>query len=532
MKLHPLLIGAMGVALLALSVLKVSIHYLLLALPIAVIIGVVSKIGSRHIVKTINNFLIRFNRFTLIDQGKYISGVIFKLERREGERDETLYQKELDHLLALLSKRTSTCQYYVVTTLKRRPGSAVVIYCNANTKERSEELAEEESKFLLSLAGSLCPHLNLSPVGFRSSLLPVPAETGSLSYARVFDVIPGLPMVSPLSSSYDVMLGRVNDSFGSEVGLEIKDITRHIAIFGTTGSGKSTTASIIANRLAEKGVKVVILDWHGEYRNLVPAKVIYDSGNRLVIDPLKMIENDVDEVVEILGDVLQLTEPQRYLLFSILTYLKRKSNFSMESMKEALDEIDDSSYWMREVKYALARKLYVFFTKGGKMLFSKSENTEGLLTSLMEKGGSAIVMDLSFIRNLRLRRLYGTFVIKLVVDFAMINKLENPVLVMIEEAQNYFSMNNEFLDKMLSEIRKYNVGLCVITQSPSSVSAAVMKNTNIKIIHTIKSDIDKRVVRDSMSLDQSIIAALDKLDQGFCLFQAPSLVKPVILKVS
>jgi len=59
----------------------------------------------------------------------------------------------------------------------------------------------------------------------------------------------------------------------------------------------------------------------------------------------------------------------------------------------------------------------------------------------------------------------------------------------------------------------------------------VLKNTNIKIIHSIKSDIDKKAIRDTLSLDERLTQSLDKLDVGEAVISAPNLKVPIIIKI-
>ena len=46
-------------------------------------------------------------------------------------------------------------------------------------------------------------------------------------------------------------------------------LNSNMSIFGVSGSGKSTTAKVLINRLYLRGTKIIILDVKGEYRNLV-----------------------------------------------------------------------------------------------------------------------------------------------------------------------------------------------------------------------------------------------------------------------
>lgn len=70
---------------------------------------------------------------------------------------------------------------------------------------------------------------------------------GDLSFARIYERVIDSPKNTLLINEYDVDLGSMKTEVAEiKTGIKIKDLTRHIAIFGTTGSGKSTTAILLA----------------------------------------------------------------------------------------------------------------------------------------------------------------------------------------------------------------------------------------------------------------------------------------------
>ncbi|HID90808.1 TPA: DUF87 domain-containing protein, partial [Candidatus Bathyarchaeota archaeon] len=75
-----------------------------------------------------------------------------------------------------------------------------------------------------------------------------------------------------------------------KVNLSLEEFPAHIAIFGITGSGKSTTASAIVARALEFGIKTLVFDWHNEYRGLILSKrgLVFTPGrdiSPLTINP-------------------------------------------------------------------------------------------------------------------------------------------------------------------------------------------------------------------------------------------------------
>ncbi|MEM4004949.1 MAG: DUF87 domain-containing protein, partial [Desulfurococcaceae archaeon] len=68
---------------------------------------------------------------------------------------------------------------------------------------------------------------------------------------------------------------------------------RHVLITGTTGSGKSRTASIIAKRISEElNIRVVILDWHSEYMYLLNRYKVVDPYS----NPLQLFTGDPNDI--------------------------------------------------------------------------------------------------------------------------------------------------------------------------------------------------------------------------------------------
>ncbi|WP_240938736.1 ATP-binding protein [Metallosphaera hakonensis] len=435
------------------------------------------------------------------------------------------FQKELESLMETLSRRDVGFEYYVLTSLSKRKAISTLIVIKECSNCR--DLVLEEIENIKNIANAVSPHIHLETVSSSERSLPVPGTWGNLSYAKIFEKIIDSPKNTFLPNNFDIEIGYMKtDVLELKTGIRSSDITRHIGIFGTTGSGKSTTATTLIKSLLEKGIYVTILDWHGEHVNKISRLTLLNSENLIKINPFKL--GDIEEIVEILGDVLQLTDPQRFLLYSILIKMRRANRFDMKMFSSLLRNIDETTGWIREVKYGLLRKAYLLFTREARQLFDDNNDKDKFD---VEKLLFNTIIDLSFIRNLRLRKIYGMLIIKILSDYFMKNRPLKTLLLVVEEAHNYFEKDNDFLEKLISEVRKFGLGLCIISQSPSSITEEVLKNTNIKIIHTIKSDVDKRILAESLSLSPSLYEILDKLDVGEALLSAPNIKIPIIIKI-
>ncbi len=527
-RIYPLILVVVSLLILLLSFNIIAlndIYYAVAAISLLVI--VTASLSSKKVKNKIKEVIVKNNIFTVYSENKAITGVAARLiGKQEADKVQVDVQRELNNLLTALLSRSkgSEVKYVIVTSVSgKQASSSIIVFKEC---ENCEEEVVKEFQSVIEISSVVAPHISLEPVSVTADSIPLPRFFGNVSFARITD----LKVDSPVSTdklvvNYDVEIGEmIVRSQTVPVGIMTSDVLRHIGIFGSTGSGKSNTASFLARQLITKGFNVIVLDWHGEYKEKLPGFTIFNQDNVFKLNPLKF--NDIDDTIEILSDVLQLTDPQRFLLFVLLSKVK-KINGNLSDLFNLLKNINDQSNWIKDVKYALARKLYPLFTSKGKVLFDVDRNPD--LNWLLSLNG--VIFDLSFINNLRLRRLYGLFVMKLISDYYMARKTDRKLLIVVEEAQNYFQAENEFIDKLISEVRKFGIGLCIVSQSPSSISSNVMKNTNIKIIHAIKSDVDKRILSESLSLPPNIYSAMDKLDVGEAIISAPNIKTPILIKI-
>ncbi len=336
------------------------------------------------------------------------------------------------------------------------------------------------------------------------------------------------------NQDYDIPIGETLDTpTPLKVGFKRSDISSHVAIFGSTGTGKSTTASIIACKTwSSLGVPVAVMDWTGEYEvllNKVGCKVKYTIVNPInggpIIDPLKLDTKDPDMIAEILGKALGLSWPQVYMLGSVL---EENNVSSVEELTNVLEEHPEVSKWDREVKRGLLRRIGIL-TKGQGYTILKNSHF-----SPLEYSWSGItIFNLSTIRLSILRRAYVLlFLSSLFV--ARLNKRSSysPLLIIIDEAHNVFDPGEiPFTDTLIAEARKLGMWLTLVTQSPSAISNSVLLNTNTKIVHAIRSAKDKLVIADTMNLKKEYIDMIDKLGTGQAILSAPSLGEPILVRV-
>ncbi len=333
------------------------------------------------------------------------------------------------------------------------------------------------------------------------------------------------------SSLHNICLGEIVGS-NKLYCVRLSEILRHVLIVGTTGSGKTTTASIICKNVLNKGKTVVVFDWNGEYfevlQNIgVEEKyiVVFNKNNPLRINPFEHsrhsdYEEYVEQIIDILENVLQLTPPQTYFLYQ--TFAENKDIRSFSSLLEKLSEnpFYVEGYSGREARFALIRKIRMLTFSSAKRVFATTNDLEKIFNS-KSYSPKIFIVDLSWITNVTLKKLYSLFLLKAIFDRVSLESRNHrgilKYLVIIDEAHNILTENNELLQRVFSEIRKFGAGLVAISQSISEMPNYVLRNTNIKIFHTIRSFKDIKEISGLMPPNVNIQNILISLNVGEAL---------------
>jgi len=329
------------------------------------------------------------------------------------------------------------------------------------------------------------------------------------------------------SDDEQILIGKPINSFSeTSIGIPVKNIYQHIFVTGSTGSGKTYTVAKIVNRLLENNVstKIIIMDWHGEYHKLVyKAKQLspYDT-------PINILDKrDIYWSIELLADSLELTNPQVYILEKIVReHLGKMSG--LEDLTRIIENAVDESSWMRESRYALLRRLSPL-THGKYRELFEPDNGENNMSIVDEQ---ALIIDVSNISDHRVRKTYVSLYLKKI--FMELNSISgNGLLIVLEEAHNLLDRSKpvSFIASMLAEVRKFNAGLVIVSQSPSRLLEDVMINTNTKIIHSIKSSIDLDIVNKVLYLPHDYQKIIPYLETGEAILYTRGLKKPVIIKI-
>jgi DNA polymerase III delta prime subunit len=260
-----------------------------------------------------------------------------------------------------------------------------------------------------------------------------------------------------------------------------KDFVKHLLLFGPTGSGKTSTSMKAVELALRKGSEAVIIDWKGEYAS-------YFNGATTIrkLDLLKPEYVDYEThslvVVDILRDVLELSDPMSYLLYDELIrgYKTYGDSLTFTKLIKSIEVRRASALASRaiaeaNIAEALVRRLY---------LLALDEKRAAKNTIGSER---VVVYDLSALPTYQLRCMYAEMILWRLYNAirASGSPVKRPALarlLVLEEAQNYIRPRRpektpSIGERIVNELRAYGVGALIISPDPGQLPYHMARDT-------------------------------------------------------
>ena len=114
-------------------------------------------------------------------------------------------------------------------------------------------------------------------------------------------------------------------------------------------------------------------------------------------------------------------------------------------------------------------------------------------------------------------------------------RLEYPVFIIIEEAHRFASRESKsynVLKTILSEGRKFGVGVCLISQRPSKINPDILSQCMTQIIMRIINPSDQENIRSSVeTIGKDLIEELPGFTKGQALVAGVAVNSPILIRV-
>jgi hypothetical protein len=308
-------------------------------------------------------------------------------------------------------------------------------------------------------------------------------------------------------------------------------LSKHFAILGSTGTGKSTSVSLILHRISQLSPEghIVMIDPHGEY-----SAAFKGCGELFNVDNLQLPywlmnfeehcevlltthgaerQRDADILAKCLlaarvkgKDMSQygkvtVDSPIPYLLTDLTTILVNEmgkldragDTLPFQRLKTKLDELKQDPR-------------YTFMFSG--MLVSDSmPSFLSRLFRLPANGRPISIVDVSGVPS-EITSVVVSVLARMVFDYAIWSRTEaqRPLLLVCEEAHRYVPKGEagagqavrKILERIAKEGRKYGVSLGLITQRPSDLAEGVLSQCGTIIAMRLNNERDQACVRAAM----------------------------------
>lgn len=306
-------------------------------------------------------------------------------------------------------------------------------------------------------------------------------------------------------------------------------LSKHLAVFGMTGSGKSNALKVLLRSLAAHpaycGIRVVVVDTHGEYAPAVAGiapgvKALEVRLRRSILDP------------DVMKQLLSLSRHDMALARTV-----RGISRNMED-GAGLDRLAAELESEAADNPILADKLF--------RLAQAATNTPDLC---LWPGDAAVIvasvghldepgfhhLDLRTSATFEERSAKAAAVMRHVFEHAKQSGGALQSLIILDEAQNYvpeqqtgrLSRARDCFDAALdiaSEGRKFNVGLVLSSQRPDRINKDILSQCNTQMVFRVANAEDlAAIARTFEAASQPLLAELPGFDTGVCVVGGPAI---------
>lgn len=458
----------------------------------------------------------------------------------------------------------------------------------------------DNSQKMKMLTNSVC---HLSHPVFRNNLTVngenIKVENSSLLSSKELAMllslphksVPGFPVVEHVSLAKEVI--RNNESLmkrevslgcifdlgkaytENRVKLDVKSLTQHVFVTGSTGCGKSETIYKLINETKQVGTKFLVIEpAKGEYKNVFGDVNVFGT-NPLIMPLLRINPFSFPTGVHVLEHIDRLTEIFNvcWPMYSAMPAVLKKAmldayescgwdlRLSVNRLSRGEDVYPSFLDLFLSLEKVITESAYSEEVKSnysGALLTRVESLTNGLngeIFSVNELSNIVLfdencIIDLSRVGSQETKSLIMGILIMRLSEYRMTgantpnsalkhltvleeahNILKRVSTEQSQEGSNMAGKSVEMITNAIAEMRTYGEGFVIVDQSPTSVDKAAIKNTNTKIVMRLPDEDDRKVSGKAAGMNDKQIDEIAKLPTGVAVVYQNDWVSPVLCKI-
>lgn len=346
---------------------------------------------------------------------------------------------------------------------------------------------------------------------------------------------------------------------------------KHLAVLGSSGSGKSCAVSSILQKVAiYPDTNIIILDIHNEYLNAFPevsqhlniadVELPYWLMNLAELQEAFIDERDENAATQLtvfkdlivaskkgknptLAEVLTVDTPVYFDLAEVRAKIQYYDTEKIAAMSGSTAK--EGPFYGKFTRFLvrldsrLNDPRYAFMFKPKE--FIRSDTFKDLLGKIFghTQESRVTIMDLSGV-PFDIVNTIVSLLARLTFDFNFWNssRRDFPILLVFEEAHNYLpsggvaSAARRTVERIAKEGRKYGVSCMIVSQRPAEVSETILSQCNNFVILRLTNPVDQGYVGKLMSDTFSgLIDTLPALRQGEALIVGEAIPMPLRVQI-
>lgn len=403
--------------------------------------------------------------------------------------------------------------------------------------------------------------------------------------------VPGFPVVEHVSLAKEVIhnnesLMKREVSLGcifdlgkayteNRVKLDVKSLTQHVFVTGSTGCGKSETIYKLINETKQVCTKFLVIEpAKGEYKNVFGDVNVFGT-NPLIMPLLRINPFSFPTGVHVLEHIDRLTEIFNvcWPMYSAMPAVLKKAmldayencgwdlRLSVNRLSRGEDVYPSFLDLFLSLEKVITESAYSEEVKSnysGALLTRVESLTNGLngeIFSVNELSNMVLfdencIIDLSRVGSQETKSLIMGILIMRLSEYRMTgantpnsalkhltvleeahNILKRVSTEQSQEGSNMAGKSVEMITNAIAEMRTYGEGFVIVDQSPTSVDKAAIKNTNTKIVMRLPDEDDRKVSGKAAGMNDKQIDEIAKLPTGVAVVYQNDWVSPVLCKI-
>jgi DNA helicase HerA-like ATPase len=374
-----------------------------------------------------------------------------------------------------------------------------------------------------------------------------------------------------------VEIGRLSQNEAIPAVVSVDElISRHFAVIGSTGVGKTTAVAMLLKKcLASRPkLRALIIDPHNEYARHFPTDSVVFHCDNLEL-PYWMFK--FEEIADVVYSGRKPNSDEMDALFDVIKTAKAQfvaSSASMISSSSVRRSAPTDNGWisadtpvpyrvadmvaiidewlgkldqryprsdLRALKYrleTLSRDPRFRFMFGRVMVEDNMERVLSRIFRLPKAGAPVSIIQLAGLPNEVVDSLVSVLA-RMAFEIALWSEGSYQIAVVCEEAHRYiptdrsqaFGPTRQAIGRIAKEGRKYGASLGVVTQRPAELDATVLSQCSTMFAMRLANEFDKAIVRSAVGASSaSTIAFLSSIADREAIAFGEAIATPMRMK--